>query len=136
MDGEKVPLKFGMPACRYFMEKIDQEHISPLSGDSVNEVGIAYLLYAGYLNHCIIKEKVPEKTLEQFMEYVELMSDDPAAQAEMVKAGECFSLSKSVQKYVEKTEKAASEIKKKLDGMKSSLSATGNSGLTPASTQE
>lgn len=127
MNGQQVPLKFGMPACRYFMEKLEPEHVAAVSGDSINEVGIAYLLYAGYWNHCIIKDKLPEKKLEDFFDWVEDVGDDPAKQEEVKAVAECFQQSKSVNSYVDKTEQMTEELKKKLAGMRSSLSATGNS---------
>lgn len=135
MNGQQVPLRFGMPACRYFMEHISQEHIAPMSGDSINEVGISYLLYAGYWNACIADEKVPVMKLSDFMDWVELMIDDETAQQEMIKAGECFKESKSVQKFIEKANEATEEIKKKLTGMKLNPSATENSDIPPISTE-
>lgn len=126
MGGEKVPLKFGMPACRYFMEHVSQDHIAALSGDSVNETGIAYLLYAGYYNHCLITDKEPVKTLSDFFDHIELMIDDPVIQEELLRVGECFRESKSVKKFIEKAEESTEEIKKKLTGMKLNPSATGS----------
>jgi hypothetical protein len=135
MDGEQVPLKFGMPACRYFMEHVSQDHIAPLSGDSVNETGLSYLLYGGYYNHCIMKDKVPEKTLGDFMDFVELNIDNPEVQKELLAVGECFRESKPAQKFIEKVNEATEEIKKKLTGMKSSASATENLGSAPINTE-
>jgi hypothetical protein len=128
MDGETVNLKFGMPACRYFMEHVSEDHVAALSGDSINETGVAYLLYAGYYNHCIIEDKKPEKKLSDFMDFIELNLDNADVQKELVSIGECFQQSKSVKKFIEKVEVATQEIKKNLTGMKSSLSATANSG--------
>lgn len=126
MNGEQVLLKFGMPACRYFMEHVSQDHIAPLSGDSVNETGLSYLLYAGYYNHCIIQDRKPEKSLADFMDFVELNIDNPEVQKELLAVGECFRESKPAQKFIEKVNEAAEEIKKKLTGMKSNVSATEN----------
>jgi hypothetical protein len=126
MNGEVVHLKFGMPACRYFMEHIAQEHIGAISIDGINETVVGYLLYGGYYNHCIIEDKKPEKKLSDFMEFIELNMDDPDVQRELVSIGECFQQSKSVQKFIEKVEGATEEIKKKLTGMRSNPSVTEN----------
>lgn len=127
MNGRIVPLRFGMPAVRWFLERASQDHLAIISDDSVNETGIAYILYAGYYNHCIADDKVPELKPGDFMDWVELMVDDPEAQKEMMKAGECFKESKQVNKAVENLTKQTEEIKKKLTGMMSNLSVTGNS---------
>lgn len=135
MNGENVPLRFGMPAVRWFMERITQEHIAPLSDDSINETGIAYLLYAGYYNWCIADDKIPQKTLSDFMEWVELMADDPDAQKEMMKAGEAFRDSKVVNKAIDKMTEHTDEVKKKLTGMTLNPSATENSGTASQNTE-
>lgn len=127
MNGKVIPLRFGMPAVRWFLERASQDHLAIISDDSVNETGISYILYAGYYNYCIAEDKVPELKPGDFMEWVELMADDPEAQKEMTKAGECFKESKSVNKAVENLTKQTEEVKKKLTGMMSNPSATGNS---------
>lgn len=142
MNGQIVPLRFGMPAVRWFMERLDQEHITPVSDDSINEIGIPYLLYAGYWNHCIAEDKPPKIKLSDFMEWVEksLAFDDNNARNEMIKAGECYRDSKLVNKVIDKMTEHAEEIKKKtaeikLTGMTSNPSVTGNSDAVSSNTE-
>src|SRR5690242_18824515 len=101
MNGEVVNLKFGLPACRYFAEHISEEHIAPVVNDSLNETGLGYLLYAGYFNHCIIKDEKPIKELSEFMEFIELNIDNPDVQAELIAVGKCFDESKPAQKFMD-----------------------------------
>jgi dihydroorotate dehydrogenase len=136
MNGEKVALRFGMPACRYFMEHVSQDHVAPLSGDSVNETGLSYLLYAGYYNHCIAEDKKPVKKLSDFMEFIELNIDNPEVQKQLAAVGQCFEESKPVQKFIEKTNEATEQIKKKMIGMKLNPSATENSDSAQISTED
>jgi hypothetical protein len=113
MDGEMISLKFGLPACRYFLEKVSQGHVKPISGNSTNEVGVAYLLYAGYYNHCIISDAIPKKTFADFMNWIELHMGEEGLINEMQKVADCYQHSSTVKKYLETAEKQVEDLKKK-----------------------
>jgi hypothetical protein len=127
MNGEQIALKFGLPACRFFLEKVSQGHVKPLSGDSVNEVGAAYLIYAGYYNHCIISDAAPVKKFSDFMDWIESGLGDELLKKQLADVAECYKNSTTVKKYLELAEKEVDELKKKtkqLTGTLSSRSAT------------
>lgn len=74
LEGQKVGLKFGMASFRYLSEKF-VEGISFKNGE-ITEIGISHLIYAGYYNNCLVKDVIPEITLEQIVDYVEIHIKD------------------------------------------------------------
>jgi hypothetical protein len=68
----------------------------------VNELGISYLLYFGYLNNCEVKQVDPDLTFEDFYNLVEVSLD---GNSEIMKALECWSNSQPMQKAIEATKK-------------------------------
>lgn len=69
INGEKLGLKFGMASFRYLQEKLNNKVI--MQNDELNELGIAYLIYSGYYNNCLVKEVEPTYNLEYFVDWVE-----------------------------------------------------------------
>lgn len=108
--GKKVGLKFGMLASQLFYEVIEKGK-KVMMGDTVNELGITYLLWFGYLNNCEVKQVEPEMTFEDFYNFVESNIEDPDGQIKS--AMDVWASSKPVQKAME----AADEAKKKSTGV-------------------
>ena len=75
IEGKKIGLKFGMASFRYLQSKF-VDGVS-YSGNDLNELGIAHILYSGYYNNCIIKDAVPELTFESFVDFIELNLTNP-----------------------------------------------------------
>jgi hypothetical protein len=75
----EVGLKFGMHSARYLSEKLQNGFC--FSGDEITEIGIAHVIYSGYLNNCAVKEIKPELTFEGVVDFVEscLGNDDKVA---------------------------------------------------------
>lgn len=74
IENKEVGLKFGMYAARYLSSKLTNGFC--FEGESITEIGIAYVLYAGYLNNCAIKDIKPELTFERVVDFVEECSKD------------------------------------------------------------
>ena len=110
INGNLVGLKFGMLATQLFYEVIEKGK-RVMIGDTVNELGIAYLLYFGYINNCEVKQVDPSLTFEDFYNLVE---DSTNGNEEITKALECWSNSQTMKKAVEQAE----EAKKKSTGKK------------------
>ena len=65
----EIGLKFGMYSARYLSEKLTNGFC--FDGDQITEIGIAHVVYSGYINNCAIKDQVPEVTFEQVVDFVE-----------------------------------------------------------------
>lgn len=74
IENEKIGLKFGMYAARYLSNKLTNGFC--FDGDSITEIGISHVLYAGYLNNCAIKDIEPTLTFERVVDFVEECSKD------------------------------------------------------------
>jgi hypothetical protein len=70
INDQKVGLKFGMASFRYLSDKF-KDGISFENGE-LNEIGIAHLVYSGYYNNCLVKGVLPEMTLENLVDYIEV----------------------------------------------------------------
>jgi len=116
INGKDVGLKFGMPANRMFFEKMA---LKPeiLSGDTVNEVGICHLIYAGYVNNCLVKDIEPELTFGFFMEWVEEALVDEGVKGKLQEVSNCYSESKFTQKCIEEINNKTEDLKKKITEM-------------------
>jgi len=138
IGGQTVGLKFGLPALRHIMEKAQQ--VSLFNDVRLNDTGVAHMLYGGYLNHCIMHDKIAVIPFEQFYEYVEGSEFDETVKAEILAAAKAFESSRSVAKAVkdlaEKKKVMTKETKNPSSGTKSSHSATGVSVLLPANTPD
>jgi len=69
IEGNIIGLKFGMASFRYLQGKM----IDGIAFDdnTLNEIGIAQILYSGYYNNCLIKEEIPSISFETFVDYIE-----------------------------------------------------------------
>lgn len=119
IKGEEIELRFGIPAVRMFLEKIANSDIT-IDEQNINETSIAYLLYCGYINNCMVKDIVPTKTKGFFLEYVEESYVDEHAQKIIQDVTDVYANSKYTQKMIANAKDRVEEIKKKslLSGMK------------------
>lgn len=117
MNGAEVKLRFAMPAFRWFMEKIMQGHVVSMTGNTVNETGISYLIYAGYYNECIVTDTVPVVTLAEIFKWVEENADEPGMQEQFNAVADAYKDSHSLERFEKKITdviEANAEIKKKM----------------------
>ena len=70
----EIGLKFGMHAARYLSQKLDNGFC--FDGDSITEIGIAHVVYAGYLNNCAVKDMKPGLSFEEVVDFVETSVND------------------------------------------------------------
>lgn len=72
LKDKKQKIRFGIPACRNISEMLlsDIQGTYYLDG-KLSELGIAKLLYFGYVNECLVAEVDQEYTYETFVEFVE-----------------------------------------------------------------
>jgi hypothetical protein len=69
LNDQEIGLKFGMVSDKYLSQRSDNPFL--FDGDGLTEVGIAHVVYSGYLNNCAHKDMKPEITFEQVAEFVE-----------------------------------------------------------------
>lgn len=112
VDGEKIDLRFGIPAVRMYLEKIATDEVS-ISNESINEIGVATLIHCGYVNNCMVKDIVPEKTFGFFLEFVEQAWIDDEVKKQLEHVSKVYAESKYTKKVIENANKNVEEIKKK-----------------------
>jgi len=71
IDNEKIGLKFGMASFRYLSEGKFVEGKS-FQNNVITEIGIAHIIYSGYMNNCLVKEQEERYSFEFFVDFVEL----------------------------------------------------------------
>jgi hypothetical protein len=69
LNDKEIGLKFGMVSDRYLSEKIPNGYC--FNGDDITEIGIAHIIYGGYINNCAIKDAAPEITFEAIVDFIE-----------------------------------------------------------------
>jgi hypothetical protein len=104
-----LKLKFGMPAMQMIFE--DLEQLAFLKSTTYQLVSIVGVVWAGYLNECILERKVPALKYEELFELIE----DNASSPDLEKAMLAFNDSKMVKKLADMPE----EEKKRSTGKKS-----------------
>lgn len=133
IDGREVALKFGLPAVRRILEKMAQYE---LSDDGIySDLGLSHVLYAGYLNGCVMKDEMAEMPFETFYNHVENLRDDETSKEQVQAAVKAFEESRYIKPLVEKL-KEETEKKSLLTGMGSNLSASESLDLNPPNTTD
>ena len=99
LDGQPVALKFGMPALQRISQKMATNDL--FNGEQWNDLGISHILYAGYVNHCAMKDILPVYEFEKFYSYVE-DAEEEATIKEIAAAVQVFVDSKMVKELVDK----------------------------------
>jgi hypothetical protein len=112
IKGEDIKIRFGIPAVRMFLEKLGDDS-SIMKNDVINEQGIAYLLYSGYVNNCMVDDEPPIKKFGFFLEYVEDGFVDDEINKKLKEVAECYANSKYKKSIVDRANETLSEVKKK-----------------------
>lgn len=113
LDGQTVALKFGMPALQRIAQKMATNDL--FNGEQWNDLGISHILYAGYVNHCAMKDILPVYEFEKFYSYVE-DAEDEATIKEIAAAVQVFVDSKMVKELVDKKKAMTQETTSPLTG--------------------
>lgn len=74
IENQEIGLKFGMWSARYLADKLTNPFC--FVKDEITEIGIAHLVYAGYMNNCAVKDEKPTLTFEQVVDFVESSTKD------------------------------------------------------------
>lgn len=111
VQGKPVRLKFGLPAVKRIFEKM-------ADGDFIKDniytyTGMAHILYAGYLNSCLLKEATPAMTFEDFYTLIEDYAFDKTNEEEITAALRSFEQSRFIKSATGKTEEEIEEEEKK-----------------------
>lgn len=118
-DGREVVLKFGLPAIRRIMEKMLVYKLSDMDGEReiYNDLGLSHILYAGYLNGCMMRDELPSIPFETFYTLLEDSIDNKDLEAQVIAAIASFEASKLVKQSIENVKE---EVEKKslLNGTK------------------
>lgn len=138
INGKSIGLKYGMVANRLFFEEMSKNP-SMMTGETINEIGVAHLIYAGYQNNCIVKGIEPELKFHFFMEWVEEALVDPKIKQTLETVSKCYADSRFTKKCVEEVNERVEDLKKKiqeLTGTTSNPTATENLDAPMSSTAE
>lgn len=131
VNGEKLGIKFGMPANQEFSQKVFEGAPFKNPAGSVNSEGVAYLIYCGYKNNCDYKDAEVKYTPGYFREWVDDVSIDPEREHILTEIGDCYFKSKYTKAWQEKLDKALENLedeKKKMIGSISNPSVTESLG--------
>lgn len=135
VDGHQVVLKFGLPAIKRIMEKMLVYKLADKHGNKeiYNALGLSHILYAGYLNGCLMRDELPAIPFEAFYTLLEDAPGDKDKETEVVAAIAAFEASKMVKQSIVQLKEGV-EKKSHLNGtklnhspMESSVSALPNS---------
>lgn len=120
VDGREVVLKFGLPAIRRIMEKMLVYSLSDKDGDkeTYNDLGLSHILYAGYLNGCMMRDELPSVQFEAFYNLLEESMENKVLEKQVIDAIASFEASKVVKQSIEKL-KEELEKKSLWNGMRS-----------------
>jgi len=102
VKGESVRLKFGLPAVKRIFEKMTEI----TEGNVYTYVGMAHILYAGYLNDRLLHEDPPVLVFEDFYDYIEDYAIDLVHGEEIKMALQAFEYSRIVKSSAERFRKA------------------------------
>lgn len=118
MSDLKLGLKFGLPAQRMLQEKIRQfpHMLREIEGGAydVDETGVAYILYFGYLNNCMIKEVAPVLKYENFIEHLSDYATNAEKKTEVLRIVKVWADAQDVKDVTRVQNDAAAEGKKKV----------------------
>lgn len=112
IDGEQIYLRFGIPAVRMFLEKVASDEVL-ISNEKINEIGIAALIYCGYVNNCMVNDIVPDKKQGFFLEFVENSWIDETVKAQLENVSNCYAASKYTNKILDNMRDKIDTKKKK-----------------------
>lgn len=113
VQGEEIGLRFGMPANRMIIEKMAQDE-DMLVSNKIDEKGIAWLIYAGYVNECLAKDLKPIKKPGDFFVFVEECLVKEGGEEMLTNVADIYAQSKFTKKSLKQINDATEAIKKKM----------------------
>jgi hypothetical protein len=114
MNGQKVGLKFGWDAVKEFFIDCDENKDDYFDGDLLTGLGIASLVYFGYVNNQKIKNEDVVFTMEDFEDCIVDKLKSEAGEKEIANILKVYDESKQVKLFIRQANKATEDIKKKM----------------------
>lgn len=108
INGQKVGIKFGMASFRYLSDKFSDG--KAYHNNELTEIGIAYIVYSGYYNNCIVREEEPTLSFSDVVDWVEQSLMNGEKSSAIVEVINLWASNDFVKK---KTEEPTEEPKKK-----------------------
>lgn len=130
VEGETIPLRFGMPANRIIFQKF-KEHPEWVTGTIIDERSVVWLLYAGYINACMAKDQEPVKRFEFFFDLTENMAVDNPDQLQDIT--DVYINSRFTTKALQQLNVDSEAIKKKMDEL--TMTELTGTPLSPSATE-
>jgi hypothetical protein len=111
LNDQEIGLKFGMYSARYLSDKLTNGYC--FNGDEITEIGIAHVIYGGYLNNCAIKDIQADITFEDIVDHVESSITDASKVDALTSVIKVWSESQLIKAATEDTKKNKSSKKLK-----------------------
>lgn len=111
ISGQEIGLKFGMYSARYLADKLQNGYC--FVGDNITEIGIAHVVYSGYLNNCAVKDAPAALTFEDIVDFVEGSVKDQDRVAALASVIKVWSDCQIIQAAGEETKKKSPSKKSK-----------------------
>lgn len=111
INDQSIGLKFGMYSARYLSDKLQNGFC--FQGDQITEIGIAHVVYSGYLNNCAVKDEAPTLTFEQIVDFVEGSIQDKDKVEALTSVIKVWSESQIIAQAAEDTKKKTPSKKSK-----------------------
>lgn len=113
INGQKVGIKFGMASFRYLSDKFSAG--KAYHNNELTEIGIAYIVYSGYYNNCIVKEEEPVLSFSDIVDWVESSLLNGKKSDAIIEVVNLWASNDFVRKKVEEpSENKSEEPKKKI----------------------
>lgn len=103
LENQEIGLKFGMYSARYLSTKLSNGYC--FDGENLTEIGIAHVVYSGYLNYCAVKDEPSKVTFEQIVDYVESSISDASKVDALTSVVKVWSESQVIKSAQEETKK-------------------------------
>lgn len=118
--GATVSLKFAWPHIIEFEAAVLKNKDAHFQGDVMTNFGFARLLHTGYKNSCLLKDKQPTITLEEFSDWIDENSDNVEVQDEIAKVSLAWVESRCAKVWLDGLKKKTEDLKTKTEQLKTS----------------
>lgn len=96
IGGKAIGIKFGLPALEMLVKKVNEYTSLIDEKGNFSSAGLAYMIYYGYLNNCMVKEVSPVHKFEFFMDHIESVAHDTEKAGPLATVVETWATSREV----------------------------------------
>lgn len=116
MNGEKLDLLFGLPACeRVWADVANKKIILDEQGNITSGISAtACLIFAGYHNACLFNDKPVRYNVGDFISFMEDNLENETLSTELTYAGMMFQNSQKVINFLKKVSDTVDDQKKRM----------------------